>query len=93
MFQLEFMIEKPRPDLLTLSTTFYDGSVSRNLFLKSEMRQFGASGTEGLMHNLFNDLLPYKLKQFPEIEIFLSPNTFYTSTLTKLGVLPGIISD
>ena len=42
------MIEKPQPDLLTLSTTFYDLSFSRNLFSKSEMRQFGASGTEGL---------------------------------------------
>ena len=48
MFKLQIMIEKLQPDLLTLSTTFYDGSVSRNLFLKSEMRQFGASGTEGL---------------------------------------------
>ena len=42
------MIEKPRPDFLTLSTTFYDLSVSRNLFSKAEMRQFGTSGTEGL---------------------------------------------
>ena len=43
------MIEKPRPDLLTLSTTFYNLSVSRNLFSKAEMRLgLGASGTEGL---------------------------------------------
>ena len=52
MFQLEFIIEKWMPDLLTLSTTFYDASVSRNLFSKAEMRQFGASGTEGL--KIFN---------------------------------------
>ena len=42
---------KPRPDLLTVSTTFYDLSVSRNRFSKAEMRQFGASGTEGLSGN------------------------------------------
>ena len=45
------MIEKPRPELLTLTTTFYDATVSRNLFSKAEMRQFGASGTEGLNTN------------------------------------------
>ena len=44
------MIEKPRPDILTLSTTFYDLSVTRNLFSKCEMRQFGASGTEELRY-------------------------------------------
>ena len=43
------MIEKPRPDLLTLSTTFYDLSVSRNLFSKAKIRQFGESGIEGLI--------------------------------------------
>ena len=48
MFQLQFMIEKPKPDVLTLSTAFYDLSVSRNLFAKVEMPQFSASGTEGL---------------------------------------------
>ena len=31
-------------DLFTLSTTFYDVSVMCNLFSKTEMRQFGASG-------------------------------------------------
>ena len=44
------MIEKPTPDVLTLSTTFYDVSVSRNLFAKAEMRLFGASGTDGLIY-------------------------------------------
>ena len=48
IFQLQCMIEKPRPVLLTQPTEFYDLSVSRNLFSKAEMRQFGASGTEGL---------------------------------------------
>ena len=33
---------------MTLSTTFYDVSVSCNRFSKTEMRQFGASGTDGL---------------------------------------------
>ena len=32
MFQREFRIEKPSPDLLTLTKTFCDASVSRNLF-------------------------------------------------------------
>ena len=49
MFQfLQFMIEKPRPELLTLSTKFYDLSVSHNLFSKAKIRQFGEWGSEGL---------------------------------------------
>ena len=36
MFLLQIMIEKLRPDLLTLSTTFYDVSVSRNPVSKSK---------------------------------------------------------
>ena len=44
------MIEKRRPDVLTLSTTFYDFSVSRNLFLMVETRQFGASGNQRIWH-------------------------------------------
>ena len=64
MFQLQGMIGKPRPDLLTLSTTFYDLSVSRNLFSKAEIRQFGESVTEGLnpysLHVLRNNAYPEK---------------------------------
>ena len=41
-FQLQFMIEKPTLDVLTLSTTSYDVSIPRNFFSKAEMRQFGA---------------------------------------------------
>ena len=48
MFQINFFIEKRQPDFLAQSTTFYELSVSRNLFLKVEMRQFGAAGTGGL---------------------------------------------
>ena len=48
MFHLHFMIEKLLPDVLTLSTTLYDLSVSRNLSYKAKIRQFGVSGTEGL---------------------------------------------
>ena len=36
MFQLQFMIEKPQLDVLTLSTTFYDLSISCNFFAKAE---------------------------------------------------------
>ena len=39
---------KPRPGLLTLSAIFYELSDSYNIFSKAELRQFGASGTEGL---------------------------------------------
>ena len=46
MFQLQCMIEKPRPKLLTLSTTFYALSVSFNLFSKPEIRQIGESGRQ-----------------------------------------------
>ena len=61
MFKLQFMIEKPTPDVLTLPTTFYDLSVSRNLFAKAEMPQFGTSGTEGL-NNILN-LLNLKIQK------------------------------
>ena len=40
IFQLQFMVGKQRPDLLTLPTKFYDLTVSRNLFSKAEIRQF-----------------------------------------------------
>ena len=43
------MIETPRPGVLTLFTTFYDLSVSRNIFSKVEKRIFGATGIKGLM--------------------------------------------
>ena len=54
------MTEKPRIDLLTLSSSFYDLSVSCNLLSKAEMRQFGhkapthmrLSGTDGLTYEL-----------------------------------------
>ena len=59
------MMGKPTPDLLTLSTTFYDFSVSLNLFAKAEMRQFGASGTEGLRTDMrkksFGDVRKFEL--------------------------------
>ena len=39
---------KTLPDFLPLSMTFYDLSVSHNLFSKAEMRQFSPARTEGL---------------------------------------------
>ena len=65
------MIEKPTPDVLTLSTTFYDASVSRNLFAKAELRQFCASGTDGLKKS--NSCLDFQKKKqinFPRLFIF-----------------------
>ena len=44
MFQVQFIKRKRRPDFFQLSTTFYDLSVSLNLFSKAEMRQCGAWG-------------------------------------------------
>ena len=49
------MIERRRPDVLTLSAIFYDLSLSRDLLSKAEIREFGAAGTEGLKiacHNI-----------------------------------------
>ena len=43
-----FNDRKTTPDVLTLSASFYDLPVSRNLFSKAELRQFGSSGTVGL---------------------------------------------
>ena len=53
------MIEKPRLDLLTLSTTFYDLSVSCNRFSKTEMRQFGASGTDWFRNSCPRKIVDY----------------------------------
>ena len=51
LFQLKFMIEKSRPDLLTLTKTFYDASVSRNLFSKAyESIIMRLLGTDGLIY-------------------------------------------
>ena len=51
---------KTQPDVLTLSSTFYDHSVSHNFSSKAEMRKFGAAGTKGLMDfrdcNIFENL-------------------------------------
>ena len=48
IFQLQFVIETRRFDVLTLSTTFYDLSVSRNIFWKAKLCHFGVAGTLGL---------------------------------------------
>ena len=42
------MIEKPRPELLTLSKTLNDGSILCNRFLKARKTKFGLVGTQGL---------------------------------------------
>ena len=62
IMQLQFMIEKPWPNILTLSTILYDFSVSRNLFSMAEMPQFGAAGTEGLKRfsDHYSHLLTYR---------------------------------
>ena len=57
MLQLQFMIEKSRPDDLTLSTTFLNLSVSRNRFSKAEMRQFDAS--ENIIKRIWEWLIKY----------------------------------
>ena len=48
MFLLQFMIENRQPDVSKVSTKFYECSVSRNLFSRAEMRQFGAARVDGL---------------------------------------------
>ena len=47
IFQIYNMIEKRWSDVLKISTSFYGLSVSRNLFSKTEKRQFVAAGTKG----------------------------------------------
>ena len=47
-FQLQFVTEKPLPELLTLFTTFYDVSVFSNRFLKARKAQIWASGNAGV---------------------------------------------
>ena len=49
---------------MTLSTAFYDISVSRNLFSKAEIRKFGAQGTDRLKkgHILLVTMMDQKLK-------------------------------
>ena len=49
------MIEKQGLDVLTLSTTLYDLSVSRNLFQKTDMREFGSNGNRIPMRLLGTD--------------------------------------
>ena len=44
MIHLQFMMLQRQFDILTLSTTFYELSVFRNLFSHIEMRQSGAIG-------------------------------------------------
>ena len=62
MFQFQYMMEKPRPDLLTLSTTFYTISQARNLFSTGEMPQFGASGINGLICHK-SEFIPISISQ------------------------------
>ena len=44
IFQLKFMIKNRSPTFVALLSTFNDRSVSCNLLLKIEVRQFDASG-------------------------------------------------
>ena len=44
------MIGKSRPNLLAIPSTFYDVSVSCNIFFKAKMRQFVASGNQRISY-------------------------------------------
>ena len=56
-FQLKFVIEKPLPDLLTVSTTFRDVSVLCNRFLKERKKQIWVSGNAGVNPSVPGNLL------------------------------------
>ena len=58
------MIEKPRPDILTLPTIFYDLSVSRNIFSKGEMGKFDESGEPGVRLEILHSrpLISYDIR-------------------------------
>ena len=43
-------------DIFTLSITLYDISLSRILFPRAEMRQFGSSGTQWLKKYEFHEI-------------------------------------
>ena len=51
---LFLILVKCTPEILKLSTAFYVLSVSHNRFSMTEMRQFGASRTEGLRNHLIS---------------------------------------
>ena len=72
MFKLQFMIQKPQSDLLTLSMTFYNLSVSRNPFSRAKVRQFGQSGIEGLRYSSSNKDVKMKT-----INVYYNPNLFH----------------
>ena len=59
------MIEKRKPDVLTISTTFYYPIVSRDFFSKAEMRQFSKAGNEWLPNK------PFEKKSRGSIEILI----------------------
>ena len=80
MLQLKFMIEKPRSDVLTLSTTYYDLSISHNLLSMAEIRHFGASGTGGWFINLYFHFI-FDFCQHYKV----SPLIIYTDTLGRGG--------
>ena len=69
------MIGKTRPDLLTLSTTFYGLSVSCNLFPKAEIwRQriptdMILSGTDRLGHLWYIEIKDLKLRLIPDFAL------------------------
>ena len=56
MFHLQCLIEKPRPDLLTQSTAFYDLSVSRDRVSKAEMRRICRIRNWGVKSRMFKHL-------------------------------------
>ena len=71
-FQLQFMIGKLKPDLLTLSTTFYDFTVSLNLLAKGEMRQFANFFSKDKSNK--NDQYPGNLFLETSIKLFVPKN-------------------
>ena len=85
-FQLQFMIEKPLIDLLTLSMTVYDVSVLCNRFLNAQKAQIWAGGKAGVKqlinaHSLSfpSDICKYPASQ--SISIFSMISLIGWSTL------------
>ena len=89
VFQLQLMKDRWTPHLLKLSTTFYDVSVLCNIFWKTEMRQFGASGIDGLtLKNLYGLVIFRSDKDFErwichKIAVIESPH----SSISWIGEL------
>ena len=74
------MMEKLTPDLSTLSTTFFNVSVSCNCFSNTEKRRFGVVASEGLNYMI---LIIYEVirrntrQRWPFVSSLAAPEEYF----------------